>query len=346
MDVPVMSKGRPRAVGIAGLDNPMRPGMRAGADWGMLWCTCSATHMGEDAAVVDGSGTRLVVAEDPRLYAHLQRLAEGQRLVFFAGLPGTGKSFLSHQLAHLAHALGRTVHLLQWDVARPVFEASLAGQRYPVVQGVTHAVIRLAAGMWARAALVQWQHHYPEPRHLLIGETPLVGQRFFELAHPRTDAAEPLLRAASCCFVVPVPSRAVRAGLAAERRRRSVTPLHQREREDAPPQVLHALWQHIASIAPRLGLQPALRTTAAEVPYDPSLYQQVYQRLLTYRQSLFIPVEHLLPTASLSVYDFAVPHYDVVPTAAEADHFIRVVEQQYPDRSALRRAIDHWYVLP
>jgi adenylylsulfate kinase-like enzyme len=72
----------------------------------------------------------LVAAADPQLYAQLQRLARAQRLVCFAGLPGTGKSLLSHQFAHLAHAMGRTVHMLQWDVARPVFEASPAGQRY------------------------------------------------------------------------------------------------------------------------------------------------------------------------------------------------------------------------
>src|SRR6266700_1565398 len=68
----------------------------------------------------------LVIAADAGLYAHLQRLASGQRFVFFAGLPGTGKSLLSHQLTHLAHALGRTVHMLQWDMARPVFETSAA----------------------------------------------------------------------------------------------------------------------------------------------------------------------------------------------------------------------------
>jgi adenylylsulfate kinase-like enzyme len=48
-------------------------------------------------------------------------------MVFLAGLPGTGKSLLAHQLAHMASDAGRTIHLLQWDVARPVFEASAAG---------------------------------------------------------------------------------------------------------------------------------------------------------------------------------------------------------------------------
>ena len=302
----------------------------------------------ERGSVVDTHHTsaRLVAAADPRLYAHLQRLARAQRLVFFAGLPGTGKSFLSHQLAHLAHAMGRTVHMLQWDVARPGFEASPAGQRYPVVHGVTHSVIRQAAGLWARHASVQWQQHYPEPHHLLIGETPFVGQRFLELARPRADAAEPLLRAASCCFVVPVPSRAVRDCLEAERQRRSVRPLHQQEREDAPPQVLRDLWRHVASIAPLLGLPPAAGTPEPHVPYDPTLYQQVYQLLLRHRQSLVIPLEIMLPTATLSVYDFAVPRYDVVPTAAEVIRFIREVEQQYPDLDVLQREIDRWYLLP
>ena len=288
----------------------------------------------------------LVAAADPRLYAHLQRLARTQRLVFFAGLPGTGKSLLSHQLAHLAHAMGRTVHMLQWDVARPVFEASPAGQRYPVVHGVTHGVIRKAAGLWARQGLVQWQQRHPEPHHLLIGETPLVGQRFIELAHPHADAAEQLLREVSCCFALPVPSRAVRDYLEAERQRRSARPLHQQEREDAPPQVLRDLWRQVASIAPWLGMPSVSGLSEAQVPYDPVLYQQVYQHVLRHRQVLVIPLDTMLPTATLSVYDFAMPRYDVVPTAEDVTRCIREVEQQYPDLDVLQRAIDHWYQMP
>jgi len=297
---------------------------------------------------VDTPGTsgRLVVAADAQLYAHLRRLAGAQRLVFFAGLPGTGKSLLSHQLAHLAHAMGRTVHMLQWDVARPVFEASPAGQRYPVVQGVTHGVIRRAAGLWARQALEQWQQRHPEPHHLLIGETPLVGHRLIELARPHADAAEPLLRAMACCFVVPVPSPGVRDGLEAERRRRSVRPLHQQEREDAPPQVLRDLWQQVVSIAPCLGIPQVSSPLEAEVPYDPALYQQVYERLLRHRRALVIPVDTMLPTATLSVYDFAMPRYEVVPTAEDVSRCIREVEQQYPEPDVLQRTIDHWYQIP
>jgi len=283
-----------------------------------------------------------VAAADARLYAHLQRLARAQRCVFFAGLPGTGKSLLSHQLTHLAHALGRTVHMLQWDVARPVFEASAAGQRYPVVHGVTHGVIRKAAGLWARQAVVQWHQRYPEAGHLLIGETPFVGHRFIELARQQVDAAEPLLQTA--CFVVPVPSQAVRDFLETERQRRSLTPLHQQEREDAPPQVLRDLWRHLASIAPALGVGAALPASAVEVPYDPVLYQAVYQRLLTQRQVLVLPMDIILPTTTLSVYDFAMPRRDVVPTVEEVTYFIGEIEQQYPDLAMLQQDINHWYL--
>lgn len=284
----------------------------------------------------------LVAAADPGLYAHLRRLASEQRCVFFAGLPGTGKSLLSHQLTHLAHALGRTVHVLQWDVARPVFEASVAGQRYPVVQGVTHGVIRKAAGLWARQAVVQWHQRYPEAGHLLIGETPLVGHRFIELVRQRADAAEPLLQRA--CFAVPVPSRAVRDFLEAERQRRSIRPLHAQEHEDAPPEVLRDLWRHLARIAPALGVGADLPTSAVEVPYDPVLYQAVYQRLLAQRQVLILPMDTILPTTTLSVYDFVVPRQDIVPTLEEVTGFIGEVEQQYPDLDVLQQDIARWYV--
>jgi len=96
----------------------------------------------------DAPAPRVVVDADRRLAERIHALAD-RRLVFFAGLPGTGKSLLVHQLVHLATGVGRRVHLLQWDVARPVFEASPAGRRYPLADGVTHAVIRSAAGRWS-----------------------------------------------------------------------------------------------------------------------------------------------------------------------------------------------------
>ncbi len=289
-----------------------------------------------------GSADRhLVVREDPRVYSRLEQLALESRIVFFAGLPGTGKSLLIHQLAHLAHAAGRTIHLLQWDVVRPLFEASAAGRRYPILNGVTHIVIRKAVGAWARHGLIAWQKRCRHPRHLLIGETPLVGHRLIELARRMDDAAEPLLTAASCQFVIPVPSRDVRRFLEDERHRRIHRPTHDREREDAPPDVLRILWEQLVDVARQLGLE----TTRVKdtPPYDPDLYTRVYRTVLTHRHAQDLPVETRFPSAAFSVYEFDLPTHELVPIAHEPDRFIVEVERQYPDLNTLQEEVARWY---
>src|SRR5262245_4021180 len=223
----------------------------------------------------------VIAAPGSPLHAALAELAERARMVFLAGLPGTGKSLCIHQLAHLAHTQGRQVALLQWDVARPPFEAHPAGRAYPVVGGVTHGVIRLAVGRWARDAVARWSAEHPAAEALLIGETPLVGNRLVELARPAADAAEPLLAAPSARFVVPVPSTAVRAHIEAERVRRAAAPLHDREREDAPPEVMRDLWRQLHAAAVALGLAPT--SAEADPPYDPDVYAAVYLAVLARR---------------------------------------------------------------
>ena len=272
----------------------------------------------------------------PAIEGPLRELA-ARRLVFFAGLPGTGKSLLVHQLAHLAAGTGRSVHLLQWDVARPVFEASPAGQRYPLKDGVTHAVIRKAAGLWARQALTAWDGHHPGPEQLLIGETPFVGGRFIELARRAEDQAEALLASAACRFVLAVPSRDVRRFIEAERERRAVRPRHPRELEDAPPRVMREAWRELATVAGRPG------GGAPGDDYDPGIYRRVYETILRHRNVDVVALDTILPTGTRSVYDFAVDVPNLAPTRDEAEAFIASVERRYPDRSALQREIDRWW---
>jgi len=269
----------------------------------------------------------VLIADDPPLLAALEAMARDQRLVFFAGLPGTGKSLLIHQLAHLAHARGRRIHLLQWDVARPVFEASEAGRRYPLDRGVTHGVVRLAVGRWARGAVARWYARHRSPEHLLIGETPFIGHRLIDLARPAADEAEPVLISATTTFVIPVPSRSLREHMEAERERRARAPLHPREREDAPPEVLQALWHDLAGAA---------------VPYDPIIYQQAYERLLRHRRAEALPLHARLQTHGMSAYDFAVEAVELVPAPDEADRAVREIEAAYPGPDHVRLAIDGW----
>jgi hypothetical protein len=278
--------------------------------------------------------SHIVVDADRALAEQVRALAD-QRMVFFAGLPGTGKSLLVHQLVHVAAGRGRRVHLLQWDVARPVLEASPAGRRYPLADGVNHAVVRRGAGLWVRAALIDWSERYPEPEHLLVGETPFVGNRFVELARPLDDRAEGLLAAPSCRFVIATPSREVRSFLEAQRERRARDPLHPREREDAPPHVLRELWRELAAIAGG--------NTGAPAPYDPAVYAGVYERVLRHRHTELVRLDMILPTERLSVYDFALTPPDLVPAESEAERFIREVEQRYPDPRVLDAEIARWW---
>jgi len=283
--------------------------------------------------VSEGWASRVVVDADRGLADRIRALA-ARRMVFVAGLPGTGKSLLLHQLVHVAHGAGRTVHLLQWDVARPVFEASPAGRRYPIQDGVTHAVIRRAAGLWVRDAVADWSERYPDAGHLLVGEAPFVGNRFVELARRIGDRAEGLLTAPWCRFVIAAPSREVRGFLEAQRERRARDPLHPREREDAPPHVLRNLWQSLAAIAGRAG---------EATPYDPAVYAAVYQNVLRHRNTEIVSLDVILPTDRLSVYDFAVVPRELVPTATDAERFIHEVERQYPDLRVLDREIARWW---
>ena len=270
-------------------------------------------------------------------------LATGSRLVFVAGLPGSGKSLVIRALAGYAAAAGRAVHTLQWDVARPVFEAAPAGRRYPLADGVTHVVIRKAAGLWVRTAVASWHAAHPGEAAVLIGEAPCAGGRFVELARPTPDDAEPVLAARSCRFVIPVPSREVRAFIEAERDRRMAQPLHARERDDAPSHVLRALWTDLAGIARALGLRAAREADGA-LAYDPALYEAVYRRALARRHTEALPLTRVLPVAGVSAYDVDVPVSELVPSGPEIETAIRTVETRYPDLGRLAVEMNRWYV--
>ena len=295
-----------------------------------------AARSPRDSARIRG----VVIDEASPLFAALAALAREARLVFFAGLPGTGKSLLIRELAYLAHRRGRRIHLLQWDVARPVFEASDAGRLYPQERGITHGLIRLAVGRWARAAVARWHKVHPAFDDLLIGETPFIGHRLIELARPGRDEAEPVLAAPSTRFVIPVPSRALREHVEAERMRRTQAPLHPREREDAPPDVLRALWGEVATVAGALGV------TSAAAGYDPDVYRRVYERLLARRHAQALPLDTRLPTGDVSAYDVRVTTTELLPSPAETAQFIHEVEASHPGPPDVGRAIDGWYHPP
>lgn len=272
----------------------------------------------------------------------LLALAGGARLVLVAGLPGTGKSLVIRELARTAAAQGRTVHTVQWDVARPMFEAAPAGRRYPLDNGVTHVVIRRAAGLWVRDAVGRWDAAHSDVAHLLIGELPLVGGRFIELAKPAPDPAEVVLSAPSCRFIIPVPSPDVRAFVERERDRRMAQPVHAREREDAPSHVLRALWDELAAAARTLRLADA----APGGTYDPAVYEAVYRRVLRRRHAEALPLTRVLDVGDTSAYDLGVPARELLPSSEDVEHAIAAVEARYPHPDWIAKEMTRWYAVP
>ena len=281
----------------------------------------------------------LVIPISSKLYTVFSGLAENKQMVFMAGLPGVGKSLLIQQLALLAKRAGRTVHLMQWDVSRNAFETPEVLAKYPEVDGVTDPLLRKAVGMWARGAITAWDRAYAGGEHLLIGELPLIGNRLSELVEQREDPCEGLLAAPSVEFVVPVPSKQVRSVIEQAREQTIANPQHEKEKMDAPPNVLRAMWDDVNELAERIDLP----RSAADVGYDPAIYGGVYAALLRHRHHTLVPVDEML-TPSGSVYESAVETHLLEATPGEVRRAIAAVEGSMP-RAELEAAVENWHDL-
>src|SRR5436190_1842193 len=154
-------------------------------------------------------------------------------------------------------------------------------------------------------------------------------------------AAEPLLASPATRFVIPVPSPSLRRHLEAERARRASAPVHAREREDAPPDVLRGVWRELVGVARALGISDA----ADDAAYDPAIYRSLYERLLTHRHAQALAIDERLPAGGVSAYEFRIPTADLVPSDADVARFIAEAEKRYPDPAALGREIEGWFAL-
>ena len=295
-----------------------------------------------------------IIPPGSALYGTLHQAARDRRCVFFAGLPGVGKSLLLQQLSLIAGEAGRRVHLLQWDVARGPFETPEILARYPERDGVTHAVIRKAAGLWAREAVGAWEREHADPRDLLIGEVPLIGNRLVELVQRRDDGVEGLLAGAGTVFLIPVPSREVRRVIEAARVHEMASPTHERERANAVPSLVQALWEEVAAVARELGVrggptpQPpphcdgeggqARQERGGE--FDPEVYAGVYGRLLRHRRAARLDVTEALPVQA-SVYEADTVDGELLPTSEEVARVMAAVEAR--PEAEVERAVAGWF---
>lgn len=268
----------------------------------------------------------ILIASRNDLEVALTWMARSHRMVFIAGLPGVGKSLLIRELARVAYGLGRSPHLLQWDVARPAFESPAILARYPDRDGATHPVLRKAIGRWVRQAVLRWHREHEGSSDVLVGEVPFIGNRLIELAQAHADDAEALLAGQQVLFVTPVPSVAVRAAIERARARTFANPSHARESEDAPPGLLQQLWLDTRALAVEIGA--AAPVSGTEVPFDPDSYAAVYRHLLRHRNAVTVRVDVALEQNG-SVYDLPVHAADILPTGDEAAESLAGLEREY-----------------
>lgn len=241
----------------------------------------------------------LVLPADSALYSTFMTWAGSAKIVFFAGLPGVGKSLYVQQLALLAQRRGRQVYLLQWDSSRLAFERPPYSDAFPEnADGETHPAIRKAVGEWSRGAVQAWAEAHANDASILIGEVPLSGNRLVELVQRREDSAESTLGAATTHFCIPVPSLSVRAHIEAARHASIANPRNDKERYDAPPVVMYGTWYDMHHAAFQLGL---VGEDSAEPAYDPDVYAKTYQHLLQHRNTTTLAVDMLLKPGG-SVY--------------------------------------------
>ena len=260
-------------------------------------------------------------------------LARHADRVFFAGLPGVGKSLLLQQLALLARDMERPVCLAQWDVARQPFELP----EYPLESGATHPLVIRAAGLWLRDAIAAWEAERRETNALLIGEAPLIGGRLMELARSLDDDAEALLSDESTKFIIPVPSRQVRAIIEAKRESSIKSPRHSSEAHDAPPDLLRQLWRDLHGVAVDLDLAAAAESPA----YQPEVYAAVYEHLLRERHAQTLPLDEPLETPG-SVYDAMARFAQLQASRDEARLILRRLETEISPVQ-LREAASNWH---
>lgn len=231
------------------------------------------------------------------LLEELEKSPEHLQCVVIVGLPGTGKSLLLRDAARFAVEKGRRVHLLQWDVVRICWDTPDVLARFPEVDGVTHAGIRYASGLWVRTAVADWFRKCAAEGDLLIVEAPIVGHRFAELAKKLNDELEEYIAGQKTRFVVVAPTVPLQSALRQRRALEGDARQHELEKHNASVAVLDMQIAAIERVAPTLGISPQ-----SPGAYDPDLFVSVMRTILKHRNVMVLRPDKIINTCG-SVYD-------------------------------------------
>jgi hypothetical protein len=258
------------------------------------------------------------------------------RCIVVVGLPGMGKSFWVRRMAAVAAARARRVHLLQWDIVRLAWDTPEILAQFPEVDGITHAAIRGALGIWVRAALARWFQSHAARNDLLIVEAPVIGARFSELAKRADDVLEPHLADPQTLFVIVAPTIQLQHDLRRRRAAEAARRADALERHNASLGVLDVQLAAVEHVARLWGCPPSVPGV-----YDPELYVLVMRKVLRHRNVRVLRPDTLVQGCG-SVYDLGP---EVVRIGATADDVRVSIADAARDMEKLRREVEFGWAL-
>ncbi len=259
-------------------------------------------------------------------------------MVFFTGLPASGKSFLLRQQISISVSLGRRVHIIRWDTGLASFQTDDILASYPDVSDGTHPLVRKAAGLWGRRALARWLAANADPNDMIVGEVPIIGNRFSEFIQTQTDQVEPVLASEETTFIYPVPTKNLRANLEAIRRSTFANPRHPDEARDAPPSTMELAWRLTCAKAAELGL---ISEADGHSPYEEMIYVRFFEHLLQHRNAIRIGVDTIFSdAASAHEIEANIPELRASPDDVRCA--IAEIEDAFTFEEAARD-VENWY---
>jgi len=279
----------------------------------------------------------VIIPESSELSLQFQEIADSTRLVIFSGLPGVGKSLYVREFCRIAKSRGKTVEMIQWDVARKAFETEYISEHFPMGEGTVHNGLKLIAGDWLMKFLKDWIKKNSSPNNLLIVEAPLVGHRFVELAHVNEDGdLEDFLASKQTKVIVPIPTKRIRRIIEDERARQV--------KEDAKvwsgakPSVMLELWKDTCAIANEFGMDIDL---SVQPPYSDGIYEYVYSLILKNRHLEALIIDEIFEVPEMDE-SFLHQSNSIKASGKEADDIGKLIKEKY-SLEQIDTIVDSWY---
>jgi hypothetical protein len=131
------------------------------------------------------------------------------------------------------------------------------------------------------------------------------------------------LNSAQTRFFVPTPSGEVRLAIEAARRAEMQNNRHARDRANALPQLVDALWREVADTAAHLQLGSAGAASA----YSPDLYFALYRTVLRHRRVSRLAIDRVVADQG-SPHALNAASEELAPTTEEMQQALALAETQ------------------